>query len=135
MPSRVRLMQQPCITATEDLVIQKFSSNQAADLLGRACRGNHTGERKGCRRSLCEKRGDGSRNVFLENKSQYWVYSQYILYSQYLIRLNLIKMFQIWSSEISVRSRALLCVGAEGRDLLVQSSTAWQRDEQLREEP
>lgn len=58
VPSRVRLMQQPCISAAEDLVVQKFSSNQAADLLGRACRGNRTGERKGHRGSLCEEGGD-----------------------------------------------------------------------------
>lgn len=39
VPSMVKLMQQYWITATEDLalVIQMFSSRQAADLLGRAC--------------------------------------------------------------------------------------------------
>lgn len=51
------VMQQHWITATEDLalLIQKFRSRQAADLLGRACKEKQTGERKGHRGNYVKK--------------------------------------------------------------------------------
>lgn len=71
MPSMVKLMQQHWITATEDLalVIQMFSSRQAAYLLGRACEEKGNCARKGHRGNYVKKGEMGAGRCYWRIKN------------------------------------------------------------------